>query len=68
MGNKATREVPKHLGVFAAIDAWGRRIQSGQAGGAMSVRFTQVGRKRALQMYADWMDRIAAGELPDAAP
>ena len=34
----------------------------------MSARFTQVGRKRALQMYADWTDRIAAGELPDAAP
>ncbi len=69
MGNKATREIPKNLGAFdSAIDAWDRRIQSGQAGGAMSARFTQVGRKRALQMYADWTDRIAAGELPDAAP
>jgi hypothetical protein len=69
MGNKATREIPKNLGAFdSALDAWDRRIQSGQAGGAMSARFTQVGRKRALQMYADWTDRIAAGELPDAAP
>ena len=69
MGNKATREIPKNLGAFdSAIDAWDRRIQSGQAGGAMSARFTQVGRRRALQMYADWTDRIAAGELPDAAP
>jgi hypothetical protein len=69
LGNKATREIPKNLGAFdSAIDAWDRRIQSGQAGGAMSARFTQVGRKRALEMYADWTDRIAAGELPDAAP
>src|SRR5438034_1757145 len=69
IGGKATREIPKALGSFEdSIDAWDRRIQSGQAGGAMSARFTQVGRKRALQMYADWTDRIAAGELPDAAP
>src|SRR5207302_9049177 len=33
-----------------------------------SARFTQVGRQRALKMYADWSDRIAAGELPSAAP
>jgi hypothetical protein len=69
MGNKATREIPKNLGAFdTSEEAWDRRIQSGQAGGGMSARFTQVGRKRALAMYADWTDRIAAGELPDAAP
>ena len=34
----------------------------------MSARFTQVGRPRALAMYADWTDQIAAGELPAAAP
>ena len=34
----------------------------------MSARFTQVGRQRALAMYADWTDRIAHGELPTAAP
>jgi hypothetical protein len=48
--------------------AWDRRIQAGQAGGGMSARFTQVGRQRALGMYADWTDRIAKGELPAAAP
>ena len=48
--------------------AWDRRIQSGQAGGGMSARFTQVGRERALSMYADWTDRIAKGELPTATP
>jgi hypothetical protein len=69
LGNKATREIPKALGAFEdSSAAWDRRIQSGQAGGAMSARFTQVGRARALGMYAEWTDRIARGELPAATP
>ena len=69
MGNKATREIPENLGKFEnSRAAWDRRIQSGQAGGGMSNRFTQVGRPRALAMWADWTDRIAGGELPTAAP
>ena len=69
LGNKATREIPKALGTFEdSTAAWDRRIKSGQAGGGMSARFTQVGRPRALAMYADWTDRIARGELPSATP
>jgi hypothetical protein len=69
LGGKATREVPKALGTFEdSVAAWDRRIQSGQAGGAMSARFTQVGRARGLAMYADWTDRVARGELPSVAP
>ena len=69
MGNKATREIPKSLGAFDnSVAAWDRRIQAGQAGAAMSNRVTQVGRQRVLAMYADWTDRIAAGEVPAAAP
>jgi hypothetical protein len=69
LGNQATREIPHSLGAFDSSEAaWDRRIQSGQAGGGMSNRFSQVGRKRALSMYANWTDRIAAGELPAAAP
>ncbi|MBF8301441.1 MAG: hypothetical protein HW394_1811, partial [Acidobacteria bacterium] len=69
MGNKATREIPKALGSFEdSTAAWDRRVQSGQAGGGMNARFTQVGRARALGMFADWSDRIAAGELPAAEP
>jgi len=69
MGNKATREIPTSLGTFkSGPDAWDRRVQSGQAGGAMSARFTQVGRARAVGMWADWTDRIAAGALPETAP
>ena len=69
MGGKATREIPKSLGTFEdSKAAWDRRVQAGQAGGGMSARFTQVGRQRALGMYADWTDRIASGELPAATP
>lgn len=70
MGDKATREIPK-LFLGASTDsktAWDHRIQAGQAGGGMSARFSQVGRPRALAMYADWSDRIAKGELPSAVP
>jgi len=69
MGNKATREIPSSLGTFhSGAEAWDRRVQSGQAGAGMSARFTQVGRPRALAMFADWTDRIAAGALPTATP
>jgi hypothetical protein len=69
LGSKGTREIPESLGRFEnSVAAWDRRIKSGQAGGGMNARFTQVGRRRALAMYADWTDRIAAGELPAVAP
>jgi hypothetical protein len=69
MGNKATREIPSSLGTFHnGAAAWERRVQSGQAGGGMLARFTQVGRDRALAMWADWTDRIAAGALPSSTP
>src|SRR5256886_17488898 len=40
----------------------------GQAGGAMTTGLAQLGRERALAMFADWTDRIATGELPPAPP
>src|SRR5512145_1471618 len=69
LGNKATREFPPSLGKHSSsIAAWDRRIQSGQAGGAMNGGINQLGRQRALAMFADWTDRIARGELPSSAP
>ena len=69
LGNKATREIPASLGTFeSSTAAWERRIQAGQAGGAMNARFTQVGRSRALAMYADWTDQVGKGKLPETAP
>src|SRR5207249_702204 len=40
--------------------------KSGQAGAQMSGGLNTLGRERALQMFSDWTDRIAAGELPPA--
>jgi hypothetical protein len=69
LGTKGMREIPKELGSFHnAVAAWDRRIQSGQAGAQMSGGLNNLGRERALAMFADWTDRIAAGEVPPAPP
>jgi hypothetical protein len=69
LGTKGTRVIPKELGTFhSGAEAWDRRIQSGQAGAQMSGGLNAMGRERALAMFADWTDRIAAGELPPAPP
>src|SRR5687767_135992 len=69
IGTKATREIPKSLGTFdSSAAAWERRLQSGQMGGNMAATLTRFGRQRGLAMYADWTDRIAAGEVPSAPP
>ncbi|MGD0908455.1 MAG: carboxypeptidase-like regulatory domain-containing protein, partial [Candidatus Acidiferrales bacterium] len=68
MGSKATREIEPGLGTFKNSSlAWERRLRSGQTGGrmlgAVDARF---GHEPGLAMFADWSDRIAAGELPPA--
>ena len=69
LGNKATREIPQELGAFdSTVDAWNRRVQSGQAGADMTAAMSRFGRRRALEMYADWTDRIVAGEIPPQPP
>ncbi len=69
LGNKAIREIPEALGKFDSLmAAWDRRIQSGQAGGGMSRGLDRMGRRRALEMFADWTDRIQGGEVPSAPP
>src|SRR4051812_30400924 len=69
LGTKGTREIPKALGNFhSSAEAWERRIQSGQAGAQMAGGLNQMGKERALAMFADWTDRIAGGELPPTPP
>ncbi|MEO8519988.1 MAG: carboxypeptidase-like regulatory domain-containing protein, partial [Acidobacteriota bacterium] len=69
MGSKGTRELLPALGHFdSSVDAWQRRLQSGQAGSQMLSALNQLGAKRALTLFADWTDRIAAGEVPPAPP
>jgi hypothetical protein len=69
LGTKGTRTISPELGRFEGSDqAWLRRIQSGQAGAQMLNGLGQFGTTRALKMFGEWTDRIAAGDLPPAPP
>jgi len=69
IGTKAMRTIPKAFGDFASsADAWQRRIQSGQALTQMTTNLGRMGNARALKLFGDWTDRIAAGELPTSKP
>jgi hypothetical protein len=69
LGNKATRVIPKELGTFkTSVEAWERRIQSGQAMLGMANALGRQDAKISLANFANWTDRIAAGELPFAKP
>src|SRR5215218_8118837 len=69
IGTKAMRTIPKELGEFkSSMEAWERRIQSGQAMTQMVNNIGRIDTQRALKLFADWTDRIAAGELPASKP
>ncbi len=69
LGNKATRTIEQGLGQFgSSVEAWTRRIQSGQASSTMVSNIGRLDTPRALKLFGDWTDRIAAGELPFAQP
>jgi hypothetical protein len=69
LGNKATRTIPKEFGHFkTSTEAWERRIQSGQAMTQMTTNIGRLDTRRAFKLFADWTDRIAAGELPASIP
>lgn len=69
IGNKATRTIPDAFKtVGSSKDAWERRIMSGQAGMNMAGSIGRLDTSKALGLFADWTDRIAAGELPKARP
>jgi len=68
LGNKATRELSPKLGTFkTSAEAWEHRVQVGQAGPNMLTQINNMGR-RALTQWADWTDRVKAGEVPPAPP
>ena len=68
LGSRGTRTIPPALGTFpTSVAAWQRRLQSGQAGMNMINAINHLG-PRALTLFADWTDRIDAGELPTAPP
>ncbi len=69
LGDQSTREIPYFRDKFPSpVDAWNRRVQSGQRGATMLQTLGRFGPRRAIAMYADWSDRIARGEVPVAPP
>ena len=61
LGTKGTRTIPKELGQFkSSKEAWSRRIASGQAMTQMIAGVNRLDPERALSLWADWTDRIAA--------
>src|SRR5262252_1503556 len=69
LGNKATRTIPKELGEFkSSEEAWARRLTSGQAMTAMVNALSRIDSQRAVQLFAEWTDHIAAGALPASQP
>ena len=69
LGDLATRTFPPTLGHYStSIEAWSRRVDSAQVGAQMSAGLFRMGREGALAMFANWTDRVAAGEYPHQAP
>ena len=70
MGTKATREIlPELRSQFdSSRDAWEHRLRAGIFGSLMNAMVSPLGRDRALDVFADWTDRVAAGEVPEAPP
>ena len=72
MGDVFTRDI-KHLAAYkfkSSEEAWASRIHFGQAGfRQMPSTLARFGdQQRAIKMFAEWTDRIAAGEVPPAPP
>jgi hypothetical protein len=69
IGNKATRTLHKtfaHVG--SSAEAWSTRILSGQAMNQMVNAIGRIDAQLALSLFAEWTDRVAAGELPATQP
>jgi hypothetical protein len=69
LGTPGMRTVLPELGTFqTSTEAWTRRLMSGSAQMFMVRDITRLDTPRAIRMFADWTDRIAAGELPFDKP
>jgi hypothetical protein len=69
LGNKPTRTISPALGEFKdSFAAWSHRVQVGPAAETMVRDIGEIDTQRALRNFADWTDRIAAGELPKSKP
>ena len=66
VGNALTRSLDhmKHLNLGSSQATWDYRTQLGVRGSSMAGAYNIFGREAAGRTFADWTDRIAAGELP----
>ena len=69
LGNKLTRSLDhlSHLEFETSLEAWQYRTAMGIRGPFMAAFAGRYG-PRGMEMYADWTDRIAAGEVPPTPP
>ncbi|HEY4372121.1 MAG TPA: carboxypeptidase-like regulatory domain-containing protein [Burkholderiales bacterium] len=69
LGSQWIRHGTHGLGQFhSSYEAWARRTQSGQAMINMALTLGRIGPEKGLKLFADWTDRINAGELPFDKP
>ena len=69
LGNQITRETTHIEGRFASTEeAWSHRLNFGQRGPRMGMQLAAMGQERAVLEFADWTDRIMAGEVPPQPP
>src|SRR5205807_1981283 len=62
LGTPGMRTILPQLGEFKnSVEAWERRLMSGQAQAFMARDIGRLDTQRALTMFADWTDRVAAG-------
>lgn len=67
IGDKATREIPERLGKFnspeEALDEW---TQDGES--PINFAAGRLPKPILTKMYTDWLNRVAAGEVPPQPP
>ncbi|OGU26567.1 MAG: hypothetical protein A3K13_11040 [Gemmatimonadetes bacterium RIFCSPLOWO2_12_FULL_68_9] len=68
LGQKITRDISHMRNFDSTQAAWDYRLKTGQRGDGMNNQANQLGRPAVTKMFADWTDRIAAGEVPPAPP
>ena len=70
MGTPGTRTIAKAFtdGAKTGADAWTRRVAAGSAQMFMTRDINRLDTQKALDLFGDWTDRIADGELPFAKP
>lgn len=69
LGNQGTRTFHPSIDTFDTHEqVWARRIRSGQAGGSMVGGVNRLGWDGTIEMFAEWTEEIAGGEVPPRPP